>query len=155
MARLHTEGRFQNHLTTQMEGDYRVRFHLAAPLLSPRDPATGNLRKREYGAWILPLLRLLAGLKRFRGTPFDIFGYTEERKTERTLVVQYETLVDEVLGALDVGNHATAVELLASAGKIRGFGHVKSASIEQAKHEECELLGRFRGGGVSQCCVIV
>ena len=145
VARLHTEGRFQKQLDSQMEGDYRVRFHLAAPLLSRRDPVTGHLRKREYGAWILPLLRLLARLKRLRGTPFDVFGYTEERKTERVLVAEYETLVDEVLSGLDVGNHATAVELLGSAGKIRGFGHVKSASIEQAKHEERELLARFRG----------
>ena len=145
VARLHTEGRFEKQLAAQMEGDYRVRFHFAAPLLSRRDPATGHLRKREYGAWILPLLRLLARFKRLRGTPFDVFGYTEERKIERALVAEYETLVDEVLGGLEVGTHATAVELLASAGKIRGFGHVKSASIAQAKQEEVELLARFRG----------
>ena len=78
----------------QFEGDYKLNFHLAPPLFAERDPTTGELKKREYGAWMLPAFRLLARLKRLRGTRLDIFGYTEERRMERRLIGEYEATID-------------------------------------------------------------
>src|SRR5260370_785059 len=80
VARLYTDGAFLAKLGAQFEGDYKFTFHLAPPLFAKRDPTTGQLKKREYGAWVMPLFRLLASLRGLRGTRFDAFGYTQERK---------------------------------------------------------------------------
>ena len=100
VARLYTEAAFAAQLNGQFEGDFRLKFHLAPPLLASRDPKTGHLQKQEFGPWMLPVFRLLAKLKGLRGTAFDPFGYTAERKQERALIREYEGLVDELLGGL-------------------------------------------------------
>jgi indolepyruvate ferredoxin oxidoreductase len=87
---------------------------------------------------------MLAKLKGLRGTRFDIFGYTQERKTERALIGQYETLVDELLRSLSPANHALAVKLAAIPDDIKGYGHIKDAHLEKAKKKEAELLHQWR-----------
>jgi indolepyruvate ferredoxin oxidoreductase len=144
VARLYAESDFMKRVADQFEGPYELRFHLAPPLLADRDPATGHLKKKVYGAWMLGAFRLLAKLRRLRGTPFDIFGRTEERRAERRLVTEYEALLDEIVARLSPANHATAVELAALPLEIRGFGHVKAANLERTKAKEAELLSRFR-----------
>ncbi|MBK8957208.1 MAG: indolepyruvate ferredoxin oxidoreductase family protein [Proteobacteria bacterium] len=129
VARLYASGDFIKRLDEQFEGAFRVRFHLAPPLLAARDPVTGRPRKRAFGAWMLPVFRMLAGLRGLRGTPFDPFGYLAERRVERQLIVEYEGLVDEVCANLDKGNLAAAVDLLALARQVRGYGVVKERSI--------------------------
>ena len=109
-----------------------------------RDPATGHLQKRIYGPWMLTAFRLLARLRFLRGTTFDIFGRTAERRAERRLVAEYEALVDQVTAALSPANHAAAVELAALPLEIRGFGHVKEKNLQRAKAKEADLLARFR-----------
>jgi indolepyruvate ferredoxin oxidoreductase len=88
--------------------------------------------------------RVLARLKGLRGTAFDVFGRTEERRTERRLIADYERTVEELLARLDRDNHATAVAIAGIPDEIRGFGHVKAASLKQAKAKEAELLAAFR-----------
>ncbi|HLY46242.1 MAG TPA: indolepyruvate ferredoxin oxidoreductase family protein [Stellaceae bacterium] len=144
VARLYAESDFQKRVADQFEGPYELRFHLAPPLLAECDPATGHLKKKVYGAWMLGAFRLLAKLRRLRGTPFDIFGRTEERRAERRLVTEYEALLDEIVAGLSPENHAVAVELAALPLEIRGFGHVKAANLERTKATEAELLARFR-----------
>ena len=144
VARLYTDSDFLHRVADQFEGPYQLRFHLAPPLLAERDPATGHLKKRVYGSWMLGAFRLLAALRGLRGTPLDIFGYSEERRAERRLVVEYEAVLDEVAHGLTRENHATAVELAALPLEIRGFGHVKEANLQRAKVKEQELLTRFR-----------
>jgi indolepyruvate ferredoxin oxidoreductase len=92
------------------------------------------------------VFRLLAGLKGLRGTVFDIFGYTQERKTERALITDYEAMLDEVLGRLTPDNHAVAVGLAAIPEKIRGYGHIKMRHLAAAKADEAALLEQFRAG---------
>jgi indolepyruvate ferredoxin oxidoreductase len=87
---------------------------------------------------------LLAKLKGLRGTPFDPFGYSTERKTERRLITDYEQLLAEIAAKLGEGNHALAVALAAIPEKIRGYGHVKARHLEAAKREEADLLAKFR-----------
>jgi indolepyruvate ferredoxin oxidoreductase len=113
-------------------------------LLADRDLATGQLQKREFGAWMMPAFRMLAGLKRLRGTRLDIFGYTEERKMERRLIEEFEATIEEILGALDHNNHALAVEIAQVPESMRGFGHVKEKNVRLAKGREALLLARFR-----------
>jgi indolepyruvate ferredoxin oxidoreductase len=144
VARLYSDPQFTRSLRDQFEGSYKLSFHLAPPLLAARDPETGHLKKREFGAWILPAFRLLARLKGLRGTPLDIFGYSAERRMERRLITDYEAVLEEVLAKLSPDNHALAVELAAIPEKIRGFGHVKEAHVKSAKACEADLLAAFR-----------
>ena len=144
VARLYAETDFARRVAEQFEGPYELRFHLAPPLLADRDPATGHLKKRVYGPWMLGAFRALARLRRLRGTAFDIFGHTAERRTERRLIAEYEAVLDEIERALSPENHETAVELARLPLEIRGFGHVKEANLKRVKARETELLARFR-----------
>src|SRR5204863_2356848 len=72
VARLYTDGTFLAKLGAQFEGDYKLSFHLAPPLFAERDLQTGQLKKREYGAWMLSAFRVLASLKKLRGTKLDV-----------------------------------------------------------------------------------
>ena len=125
------------------EGDYRIRFHLAPPLLAKPDPQTGEPRKMQFGPWMLPALRLLAKLKGLRGGGLDLFGRTEERRTERALITEYEQDVDTLLEGLDRGNHARAVEIASLPEAIRGYGHVKAKSIAAARAKRETLLAGY------------
>ncbi len=144
VARLHADPEFRAKLKANFEGDYRLRFHLAPPLLADKDPETGEAKKMEFGAWMLPVFRLLARLKGLRGTVFDPFGRTEERRMERRLIVDYEKTVDELLAHLAHDNHALAVEIASTPEHIRGFGHVKQRHQKEAKAKEAKLLAQFR-----------
>jgi indolepyruvate ferredoxin oxidoreductase len=144
VARLHADAAFAAQLAGQFEGDYRLKFHLAPPLFSRRDPGTGHLIKQEFGAWMLPAFRMLAKLKGLRGTGFDIFGYTQERRTERALIGQYEALVAEVLAGLSPANHALAVKLASIPDDIKGYGHIKDTHLGKARKKEAELLNQWR-----------
>ena len=147
VARLYSNGEFQRQLASEFTGDrLRVEFHLAPPLLARRDPATGAPRKIAVGPWMMPVFNLLARLKFLRGTAFDPFGYTAERRLERKLVADYESTLAEVLAALTPENHHLAVGIAAIPEKIRGFGHVKLRHLQVAKADEAVLLQQFRAG---------
>ena len=147
VARLYSDGAFVKQVNSELGGEHlRFHVHLAPPLLARRDQATGEPKKMTFGPWIFPLFSLLAKFKVLRGTAFDPFGYSTERKTERALVRDYEALLAEVLAKLDAGNHHIAVGLAAIPEKIRGFGHVKMRHLKAAKADEAVLLDQFRAG---------
>ena len=143
VARLYTDGRFLEKVRASFDGDFRLNFHLAPPLLARRDPASGELVKRSYGPWMLGAMRLLARMRRLRGTALDPFGRSAERRAERALIDEYERTIGELLGRLDIGNLQVAVQLARLPEKIRGFGHVKERNLEQARSERELLLRRF------------
>jgi indolepyruvate ferredoxin oxidoreductase len=143
VARLFTSGEFQRRIAQAFDGDYTLRFHLAPPLLSKKD-ADDHLIKREFGAWVLPAFRLLARFRFLRGGALDIFGRTDERRSERRLIEEYFASVDELLATIDADNAALAVEIASIPEHIRGYGHVKHAQLIQAKQREAELLARWR-----------
>ena len=144
VARLYTDGEFLKKLGAQFEGDYKLSFHLAPPLFADRDPTTGELKKREYGGWMLTAFRFLAGFKRLRGTAFDVFGYTEERRMERRLIAEYEATIDLLLSTLDQNNHAMAVQIAGIPETMRGFGHIKEKNVKAAREREASLLAAYR-----------
>ena len=145
VARLWTDGSFLRQLGQEFDRWDALEVHLAPPLLAERDAITGHQKKRRYGPWMLRAMRLLPRLKRLRGTAFDPFGRTAERRMERRLLAEYETLLDELVQGLDPPNHATAVELARIPEQIRGFGHVKEASVGRARAAWTDLLAAFRG----------
>jgi indolepyruvate ferredoxin oxidoreductase len=147
VARLYTDGSFLRQVANELEGDnLRFEFHLAPPLLASRDKETGQLKKMSFGPWILQAFRMLASLRFLRGTPLDPFGWTGERRTERALIADYRTMLDEILAGLRPDNHHLAVALATMPEKIRGFGHVKDWHLKAAKSEEAALLDQFRTG---------
>jgi indolepyruvate ferredoxin oxidoreductase len=147
VARLYTDGAFLQQVAGAFEGDnLRFEFHLAPPLLARRDRTTGLPRKMSFGPWLLPAFRLLAKLRFLRGTPLDPFGHTLERRAERQLIEDYESMLDQVLAALTPVNHHLAIGLAAIPEKIRGFGHVKQRHLVAAKADEAALLEQFRAG---------
>ncbi len=144
VARLYTSGEFLERLHRQFEGDFTVEFHLAPPLLAPRDAATGEIKKSAYGGWMFGAFKLLARLRWLRGRALDPFGRTAERRMERRLIAEYETLIRELAAALSPENHALAVELARLPEQIRGYGHIKERNVKQAKDREATLLALFR-----------
>ena len=130
-------------IAAQFEGDYRIHFHLAPPLLAKKN-AKGQLVKKEYGPWMFTAFKLMAKLRGLRGTPLDVFGYTAERRGERALIGEYEQTVSSLLDALDAGNAGLAADIASIPEHIRGYGHVKEAHLHKAKAREAELLKEWK-----------
>jgi indolepyruvate ferredoxin oxidoreductase len=144
VARLFTAPAFEQALSQQFEAGGKLSFHLAPPLLARRDKATGEPRKMQFGRWMLPLFRLLAKGKRLRGTRWDVFGYSHERKLERQMIGDYEMLLDEIVSRLSPQTHATAAALAALPLEIKGFGHIKLRNYKAVKAREAGLLAQLR-----------
>jgi len=144
VARLFASPAFEQALSEQFDSRGGLTFHLAPPLLAPRDKATGEPRKIAFGRWMLPVFRLLAKGKRLRGTAWDIFGYSSERKLERQMISDYEALLDEVVERLSPATHATAVALAKLALDIKGFGHIKLRNYQAVKAREAPLMAQLR-----------
>jgi indolepyruvate ferredoxin oxidoreductase len=154
VARLHSDPAFRAKIAAQFEGvggkDYTLNFYLAPPLLAKIDPNTGLPKKVRFGPWMMGAFGLLAKFKFLRGTAFDVFGRTEERRTERALIGEYEKLIDELLGKLSAENHAVAVSLAGIPEEIRGYGHVKEQHLKAARQKWAALLAKFRGQATAQ-----
>lgn len=144
VARLYSDGGFQKKLARQFEKGGKTKVYLAPPLFAERDPITGHLQKKAYGPWIFTAFRWLAKLKGLRGTAFDPFGYSQERRNERRLITHYEALIVELLARLDHDNHALAVEIASLPEQIRGFGHVKERHLAAVELREATLLEALR-----------
>ena len=147
VARLYADESFLNQVKNEVAGEnLTLKFHLAPPLFARKDKVTGLPRKIMLGPWMLPAFRVLAKFKFLRGTALDIFGYSEERRTERKLIADYAALLEEIVAKLTPENHHIAVGLANIPEKIRGFGHVKARHLVAAKADEAALLEQFRSG---------
>ncbi|RWC92530.1 MAG: indolepyruvate ferredoxin oxidoreductase family protein, partial [Mesorhizobium sp.] len=142
VARLYTDGTFAAELSKQFQSYDKLEFHLAPPMLGRRGNA-GRPRKSNFGPWMMKGFRLLAALKGLRGTAFDIFGHSAERRMERQLLAQYEADLELIAGALAPGRIEAATALASVPALIRGYGHVRQASAEKAVGERSRLLERL------------
>jgi len=152
VARLYTDRSFRDKIAGMFEGDYKLRFHLAPPLLARRDDK-GHLRKQQYGSWMMPAFGVLAKLRFLRGTVFDPFGHTEERRQERALIGDYRQTITRLLDQLSADNLEQVVAVARVPEDIRGYGHVKERHLQAARQKEAALLAeigrpqRPQGGG--------
>ncbi|SMX42626.1 indolepyruvate ferredoxin oxidoreductase family protein [Actibacterium lipolyticum] len=137
VARLHLET--ESKAREEFGGDFKMTFHLAPPILS-KTGADGRPKKREFGPWMLRSFQILAKMKSLRGTPFDPFGYTSERKMERALIKQYEADMARVLKESSADKMGPAVALAELPVQIRGFGPVKEANERKAAKRREEFL---------------
>lgn len=139
VARLYTSGDFMRRLRQQFSGDFKLQFHLAPPLFSRRDPHTGEFKKSTYGPWVFKVFKILAKGRTLRGTVWDVFGYTAERRMERQMVLDFEITMGKVLVQLTPKNHEIACQIAALPQEIRGFGHVKERNLKAARAVEEKL----------------
>ncbi len=144
VARLHADPNFRKKIETMFEGDYRVVYHLAPPLLTRKE------EKMRFGPWMLPVFKVLRNFKFLRGSALDPFGYTQERRTERALISEYEDTVARLLARLNSQNQALALEIAAIPDEIRGFGHIKARNLAPARKKWQELLARYEAGQPAQ-----
>ncbi|SEO45357.1 indolepyruvate ferredoxin oxidoreductase [Duganella sp. CF517] len=142
VARLYTDGAFQQKIAGMFDGDIKLKFHLAPPLMAKHD-AQGRLIKQEFGPWMMKAFGVLAKFKGLRGTALDVFGYTAERKMERALIGEYRQTVASLLPKLTAENLAQAVAIASIPEDIRGYGHVKERHLKSAKQKEATLLAAF------------
>ncbi|RWG39703.1 MAG: indolepyruvate ferredoxin oxidoreductase family protein, partial [Mesorhizobium sp.] len=142
VARLYTDGSFAAELGKQFQSYDKLEFHLAPPMMGRRGK-DGKPRKSSFGPWMMDGFRLLAAIKGLRGTVFDVFGYSSERRMERQLLAQYEADLELVASALAAGKVEAAAALASVPELIRGYGHVRQASAEKAAGERLRLLDRL------------
>ncbi|MCH9696297.1 MAG: indolepyruvate ferredoxin oxidoreductase family protein [Gammaproteobacteria bacterium] len=140
VARLHSSGDFLASVRAQFGEKAKFRFHLAPPILSRKRDARGRPMKKQFGDWMLPVFKLLARFKILRGSVFDIFGMTAERRMERALIGEFETLMETTLAGLSQGNFETSRKIAAAFMDIRGYGPVKETSIAEVRRS----IGRLQ-----------
>jgi len=143
VARLHSSAAMRAQLESAFEPGARYRYNLAPPLISRRDPVTGELQKREFGPWVFHVFKVLARLKGLRGGKLDIFGYTAERRMERRLIDEYEARLLKIADVLTTRNYPLAVKIASVPAQIRGFGHVKEANVEAAERAYQALMAKL------------
>ena len=144
VARLFNTERFRKELDRTFEKGARIRYNLAPPIFAKRDKVTGELQKREIGPWIGKAFGVLKRMKGIRGTSFDPFGRTEERRMERKLIDEYEAHMIEIAESLSVGNRAAAIELASLPAQIRGYGHIKEENAAKVAALRPIVLEKFR-----------
>lgn len=143
VARLYSNKDYWNNLRATLGGDIKISLWLAPPIFAKKDPASGELLKTKYGAWIFPILKIMKNFKFLRGTKFDIFGYHPERKMERFLINQYESDIMLCTKKLNLENHLNAIELAALPKEIRGFGYVKENAFQKVQKIRDKLIAKF------------
>ncbi|MEH6545866.1 MAG: indolepyruvate ferredoxin oxidoreductase family protein [Sneathiella sp.] len=143
VARLYADPQFMQKVETMMDGDYKLKFHLAPPMFSKRDPDTGQLQKKEFGPYMMKAFGFLSKLKGLRGTPLDPFGYLADRKHERKLIVEFEKTVADLMNGLTKDNHIIAIEIANLPLHVRGYGHVKDAAIKTYEGDLAHLMTLF------------
>jgi indolepyruvate ferredoxin oxidoreductase len=147
VARLYSDPAFKAGLGQSFSHIGKLQFHLAPPLLAKHDVVTGKTRKMTFGSWILPAFRLLAKGKSLRGTALDPFGYSAERQAERQLIVGYEEQIASIIDDFANTNEDKAIAIASLPDDIRGFGHVKLASIEATRAKKATLETELYGSG--------
>ncbi|MFV0476466.1 MAG: indolepyruvate ferredoxin oxidoreductase family protein [Parahaliea sp.] len=145
VARLYTSPEFITKLEREFEPGYKLKFNLAPPIISRKNPSTGLPMKRQFGGWMMGGFKMLTRFNNLRGTPFDIFGYTKERKLERGMIDNYESMMGQVIAGLSANKLAAAVEIANLPDQIRGFGYVKEKSMAEAEQRKRDLLRAYAG----------
>jgi len=144
VARLYSTPEFRAELQQAFEGDFRLHFHLGAWPFARKDPATGAVRKRELGPWAWRALQVLARLRGLRGTVLDPFRGNAERRLALRLIAEYEQDVEQLLRQLDAARLPLAVEIADWPERVRGFGHVREASVEAVAAHRARLAERWQ-----------
>ena len=144
VARLYSDGQFKEKINNTFEGKLKIKFHLAPPLFAPKNPNTGKLKKITIGSWIMTAFKILTKFKFLRGSIFDPFGKTKERKMERYLIEQYINDINKILNELNKDKLFIATQIASVPEIIRGYGHIKEENIIKAQEKRKQLLENWK-----------
>lgn len=144
VARLYTDGAFEQAIAQQFEGDFTLKFHMAPPLLSRVDPVSGRAQKKSFGPSLLRQMRWLARMKKYRGSALDVFGRSEERREERRIMEEYLSDAQAIAQGLSERNHSAALELARIPEQIRGYGPVKAHNLAAVRPHWKQLRTSWR-----------
>lgn len=140
VARLYAETDFADQVKKQFEGDYTINFNLAPPLLARKKDGAGRPKKMRFGPWMFQAFKVLAKFRRLRGTPFDIFGYSHDRKVERKVLAEYLRILETIKSNLSEEKMPVVLELAKLPESVRGYGPVKDAAVAELESKREELL---------------
>ncbi|RLA21323.1 MAG: indolepyruvate ferredoxin oxidoreductase family protein [Gammaproteobacteria bacterium] len=144
VARLYTNGEWKKQIEENFSGDYEIKFHMAPPLISTRDPITGHLKKREFGGWMLTALEFATKFKGLRNSALNPFYNSPERKEDRAVLTHYEAVLARIINELSEENREVALEMARAPEKIRGYGHVRTENIKSAMQHWEVLDKKFK-----------
>ena len=133
VARLFTNRGFQEELDQNFTGPNKVKYHLAAPMLSTQKDSRGRPLKRRFGAGMAVVFPILARLKGLRGTVIDPFGHSAERKTERELIDWFQAGLVGVADAYSDETSEACLQFLSAPMEMRGYGPVKEEAVQRAR----------------------
>jgi len=150
VARMLSASEFRAGLEAEFSGDFYLQYHLAPPVLAKKDPVSGLPVKRTYGPWMGQALRLIAKFKFLRGTPFDPFGRSDDRRLERKMIEQYESVVQEAVSGMNAANHGIVEQIVSYPESVRGFGHIKKKSYHEAMAHLDDLMKAFRASSLDR-----
>jgi len=146
VARLYARPEFRRELEQAFEGDFRLSFHVAGGPFGRRDPVSGQTLKREVGPWLMTAFRLMAPLRRLRGSVLDPFRGSPERRLAREVLATYASDLERIVSGLGADNHALAVKLASLPERIRGYGHVRERHAQAAAQARDALLAQWPHG---------
>ncbi|MBU2875532.1 indolepyruvate ferredoxin oxidoreductase family protein [Marinobacter salexigens] len=146
VARLFAETDFMKEVNNTFEGDFKVHFHLAPPIMNRGTDAQGRPRKRQFGPWMFRVFKLLAKFRVLRGTPVDPFSYSSDRKMDRAQLKEYQQLVERIVSELDASNYDTFLQLAELGSEIRGYGPVREQAAEAVQEKHSQLIKALNTG---------
>ncbi len=147
VARLYSQPQFRESLDQEFDGEFKLRIHLAPPLLSRTDPDTGRPVMQSFGPWIFPAFRVLSAFRWIRGRWCDPFRFTKERELNQQMQISFQKTLD-LFGHFELSrnNLAVALRLATWPMKVRGYGPVRAEAFERAMQEREMLEAEVRGG---------
>ena len=134
VARLHLQASFRQRIQENFEGNYRIYYYLAPPLLAKRN-SKGELVKQKMGPWVYWVFKAIAPLKFLRESVFDPFGWTVERRMERGLISRYTAIIEEISQNWTPQKSEIALKIANIPQSIKGYGHIKEKKIHSALSE--------------------
>ena len=148
VARLHTGHEIKKYIEDKLEGNYKIEYSLAPPVFGGRDKLTGRYPKRKLPSYTYHLFSLIKHFKFLRGTPFDLFGMSTHRKIERSLILEYQSMLLELATAISVENYDAAVKIASLPDHIKGYDVVKESNIEKTKLLKEQYFNEFYGKNI-------
>ncbi|MEP0503609.1 MAG: indolepyruvate ferredoxin oxidoreductase family protein [Paracoccaceae bacterium] len=142
VARLHSQMGFADQLKNEFEGDFKVKYHLAPPLLPLGRDTRGRPKKREFGAWMGTGMKVLACMKRIRGTVLDPFRYTEDRKSDLATLDWFETVLRDLVETGQSYSTDNLKIILAAPMDIRGYGPVRKKAMTTVIAQVKDLMNK-------------
>jgi indolepyruvate ferredoxin oxidoreductase len=150
VARLLTDPAFADQMKAVFSGNFKLSYNLAPSWLARTDKTTGEPRKIKFGPWLTPVLKMIAALKRLRGTPADVFAFDPVHRAARAFRDEYLKTMSSIITGLTPTNYAIAVDIAKLPLGARGYGHIKAKAVATAQQQLKDLTAKFQNAPAHQ-----